>query len=34
LDQPKAKKMKEGSHLIRRRQYIFAVRPSKGGERE
>ena len=33
LDQPKAKKMKEGSHLIRRRQYIFAVRPSKGGER-
>jgi hypothetical protein len=33
LDQPKAKKMKEGSHLIRRRQYIFAGQPSKGGER-
>jgi hypothetical protein len=25
--------MKEGSHLIRRRQYIFAGQPSKGGER-
>jgi hypothetical protein len=33
LDKPKAKKMEEGSHFIRRRQYIFAVRPSKGGER-
>jgi len=33
LDQPKAKKMKEGSHLILRRQYIFAGQPSKGGER-
>jgi hypothetical protein len=33
LDQPKAKKMKEGSHLIRRQQCIFVVQPSKGGER-
>ena len=33
LDQPKAKKMKEGSHLIRRQQCIFAGQPSKGGER-
>ena len=29
----KAKKMKEGSHLIRRQQCIFVVQPSKGGER-